>query len=190
MTYTPETVLGKKVLDLTTMRHQIISNNISNANTPNYKRVDLSFAETLGQMADKTRGVQANEVNTPPDLLTEQLIAADLSRGKELAFLHGKSDGDLGIDFSKNSISFDYQWYKGGADMGFNYSTKNLSQSDVINETSPILIKTKNSERLDGNNVNVDLEVAEMIKNTSYYNMITSIVSGDFRIYRTIISAR
>ncbi len=190
MTYTPETILGKKVLDLTTMRHQIISNNISNSNTPNYKRADLSFAETLSQMSEKTKGIKATEINTPPDLLTEKLIASDLSRGRELAFIHGKGDGDMGVEFSKGSITFDYQWFKNGSDMGFNFGTKNLSESDVINETSPILIKTKNSERLDGNNVNVDLEVAEMIKNTSYYNMITSIVSGDFRIYRTIISAR
>jgi flagellar basal body rod protein FlgB len=60
----------------------------------------------------------------------------------------------------------------------------------MISDVKPVMIKTKNSERLDGNNVSVDLEVAEMIKNTSYYNLLVSVVSGDFRVYRTIISAR
>jgi flagellar basal body rod protein FlgB len=187
MTFTPETVLGKKVLDLTTFRHQLIANNISNANTPKYKRTDVSFAETLENLGDKTRGI---EVNTPPDLLLRDIVASDVSKGKKLTYLHGNSDGDLGIDFARGSLSFDSEWYQQGLDASVYPKDRNLTTSEVIDELDPIIIKTKNSERLDGNNVNVDLEISEMIKNTSYYNMLTSIVSGDFRIYRTIISAR
>lgn len=187
MTFTPEVVLGRKVLDLTTQRHQTIANNISNANTPNYKRTDLSFAETLESMSERTKEV---ETNTPPDLMTRDLVYADLSRGKKLTYLNGDSGGDLGVEFARSGMGFDYEWYKQGAEIFHAPREKNPTAADIINETDPIRIKTKNSERLDGNNVNVDLEVSEMIKNTSYYNMLTSIVSGDFRMYRTIISAR
>lgn len=187
MTFTPEVVLGKKVLDLTTQRHQMIANNISNSNTPNFKRTDLSFAETLENVAERSKSL---EVNTPPDLMTRDVVFADLSRGKKLTYLNGDSGGDLGVEFTKSEMNFDYQWYKQGAEIFQAPREKNPSLSEVINDTEPTIIKTKNSERLDGNNVNVDLEVSEMIKNTSYYNMLTSIVSGDFRIYRTIISAR
>lgn len=187
--YTPETIIGKKVLDLTTMRHQLIANNIANANTPKYKRTDLSFSETLESMAMKTSDIEDN-VNSPPDLLTPDIIAADLSRGKSLTFQHGKSDGDLGVDFSRSSLGFDYKWYSQGADNNPIGRQKNLTTADMITDLKPIMIKSTNSERLDGNNVSVDLEISEMIKNTSYYNMLTSIVSGDFRVYRTIISAR
>lgn len=187
MTFTPETVLGKKVLDLTTFRHQLIANNISNANTPKFKRTDVSFAQTLENLADKKKGI---EVNTPPDLLMRDQVASDVSRGKKLTYLHGDGNGDMGIDFAKSSLSFDSQWYEHGQDISMYPKDRNLTTSEVVDELDPIMIKTKNSERLDGNNVNVDLEIAEMIKNTSYYNMLTSIVSGDFRIYRTIISAR
>jgi len=138
-------------------------------------------------MADKTKTI---EKNTPPDLILGQLSVADLSRGKELVYSHGQSGGDMGVEFSKSSLGFDFDWYKGWAEMFGSTRDKNLTSSDVINDVNPILVKSKNSERLDGNNVNVDLEISEMIKNTSYYNMLTSIVSGDFRIYRTIISAR
>ncbi len=187
MTFTPEVVLGKKVLDLTTQRHQIIANNISNANTPKYKRTDLSFAETLESIAEKTKDI---EINTPPDLMTREMVYADLSRGKKLTYLNGDSGGDLGVEYARGAMGFDYEWYKQGAEIFHSPKDKNTTASDIINEAEPIIIKTKNSERLDENNVNVDLEVAEMIKNTSFYNMLTSMVSGDFRMYRTIISAR
>ena len=187
MTFTPETVLGKKVLDLTTLRHQLIANNISNANTPNFKRTDVSFAETLENLGDRKRGI---EVNTPPDLLMREQVAGDVSKGKRLTYLTGQSEGDLGIDFARGSLSFDSTWFKQGNDLPNYPKDRNLTAAEVMDDLEPIMVKTKNSERLDGNNVNVDLEIAEMIKNTSYYNMLTSIVSGDFRIYRTIISAR
>lgn len=187
--YTPETMIGKKVLDLTTARHHFIANNIANANTPNYKRTDISFAETLEELGNRLNKVSEMR-NSPPDLLTPDIIAADLSRGKALAFTYGKSSGDLGTDFAKGNLGFDYKWYSEGGDITPFNKEKNLSVNDMISDVKPVIVKTKNSERLDGNNVSVDLEVAEMIKNTSYYNVLVSVVSGDFRIYRTIISAR
>ncbi|GIW22958.1 MAG: hypothetical protein KatS3mg068_1965 [Candidatus Sericytochromatia bacterium] len=187
--YTPETIIGKKVLDLTTMRHQLIANNIANANTPKYKRTDISFSETLEELGNRLSKIEETK-NSPPDLLTPDIIAADLSRGKSLAFTYGKSSGDLGTDFVRSSLQFDYKWYSQGGDIFPFNKEKNLSINDIISDVKPVIIKTKNSERLDGNNVSVDLEIAEMIKNTSYYNLLVSIVAGDFRVYRTIISAR
>lgn len=185
MTFTVDTTLGQKVLDLTTQRHQMLANNIANVNTPNYKKKDLSFAQTLELMAERTKSV---EVNTPPDLMIDS--ASDISRGKRLTYLHGNSNGDKGVEFSRSDTLFDYDWFKQGAELDITPKTKNPTKSDMINETGAIFTSSKSSERLDGNNVNIDLEVAEMIKNTSFYNMLSSIVAGDFRVYRTIISAR
>lgn len=186
MALTPEVTLSKKVLDLTTLRHQLVVNNLANSNTPSYKRTDLSFTETLATMAERAGSV---ERNTPPDLLISDL--ADLSKGKHLAFFKGNTSGDMGVDFAKSSLLFDYGWFSGlGEEFSVTGKEKNLSREDIINNTEPIVIKTKDPERLDGNNVNVDIEISEMIKNTSYYNMLTSIVSGDFRVYRTIVTAR
>ena len=39
--------LLKKMLDVTTERHRIISHNISNVNTPGFKRSDLEFVDEL-----------------------------------------------------------------------------------------------------------------------------------------------
>lgn len=185
MTFTVDTTLGQKVLDLTTQRHQMIANNIANANTPNFKKKDLSFAQTLELMAERSKAI---EVNTPPDLMVSGSV--DMSKGKSLTFSHSNDEGDMGVSFARDNLAYDFNWAKQGSEMDLTPKTKNQTKSDVINETDAILIDTKNSERLDGNNVNVDLEVAEMIKNTSFYNMLSSIVAGDFRVYRQIISAR
>jgi flagellar basal-body rod protein FlgB len=187
MTYTPEVLLTQKVLDLTTTRHQLIANNIANANTPRFKKTDLSFSETLEVMGERVKSV---EVNTPTDLIDGNTIASDLSRGKRLTYLNGNGNGDLGVDYTRSSLNFDYQWFQQGSEMLGATKVKNPTKAEIIAETEPIIMESKSSERLDGNNVNVDLEISEMIKNTSYYNMLTSIVSGDFRVYRSIISAR
>jgi len=187
MSLFPEIAKNLKVLDLTTLRHQMIANNIANANTPNYKKSDLSFAETLQEISDKTGSI---EKNTPPDLITADL-ESELGKGKELASLYSKSDSDdSGVNFAKDSLLFDYKSYEFGGISSPYQRTKNDSVQDALDGVSPIIIKTKNSERLDGNNVNVDLEIAEMIKNTSFYNVLTSSLSSKFRLYKSIISAR
>jgi len=187
MSLFPEIAKNQKVLDLTTLRHQMIANNIANANTSNYKRSDLSFAETLQAVSERTGAI---EKNTPPDLITAEL-EADLSKGKELAFLYHKYDtSDSGVNFARNDLLFDYKLYEFGGITSPYQRSKNDSVQSALDEVSPIIIKTKNSERLDGNNVSVDLEVSEMIKNTSFYNVLTSSVASKFRLYKSIISAR
>lgn len=46
----------KKVLDLRSERHNIISSNVANIDTPNYKSVDISFEEQLRSAADSDSG--------------------------------------------------------------------------------------------------------------------------------------
>jgi flagellar basal-body rod protein FlgB len=47
----PNYVAAKKMLDATVLRHEAIARNLANAETPNYKRVDVapSFADELRQ---------------------------------------------------------------------------------------------------------------------------------------------
>jgi flagellar basal-body rod protein FlgB len=46
----------KKVLDLRAERHNVISSNIANIDTPNYKSIDISFEEQLKAAADSKSG--------------------------------------------------------------------------------------------------------------------------------------
>ncbi|MBI5748842.1 MAG: flagellar basal body rod protein FlgB [Nitrospinae bacterium] len=53
----------KKVLDLRSERHNIISSNIANIDTPNYKSVDISFEEQLRSAADSGSGKGLKKTN-------------------------------------------------------------------------------------------------------------------------------
>ncbi len=48
-TYTAQT----RALDASTLRHQVISHNLANANTPNYKRQEVLFEAQLSSALDR-----------------------------------------------------------------------------------------------------------------------------------------
>ena len=42
----------KKILDGTSLRHQVIVNNLANSNTPNFRRSDVKFSEYIQKAMD------------------------------------------------------------------------------------------------------------------------------------------
>lgn len=48
-------VLGK-LLDLTSIRHQVLANNLANVNTPKFTRQDLDFSEEFAQAVKQGAG--------------------------------------------------------------------------------------------------------------------------------------
>lgn len=48
--------LLSKLVDVTVLRHQVFSQNVSNVNTPGYRRLGLSFDETLAARLDRHGG--------------------------------------------------------------------------------------------------------------------------------------
>ncbi|KXZ39761.1 flagellar basal-body rod protein FlgB [Alkalithermobacter thermoalcaliphilus JW-YL-7 = DSM 7308] len=109
--------LLSKALDMYSKRNQLLSNNIANANTPNYKRKDIKFNQILTRYQTQ-RGYITNEKH---------------------------------IEIGKNSGEFKI------------YTDKNT--------------KT----RLDGNNVDIDVEMAELSKNSIAYNTVAQQISNSFR---------
>ncbi len=76
------------------LRHRVISQNIANVNTPGYRNVDVSFAGTLEQMMDHSRGsLQASLVETPGLAVRQDGNNVDV-------------DGELG-KLTKNSLQFE-----------------------------------------------------------------------------------
>ncbi|GBG15828.1 flagellar basal-body rod protein FlgB [Novimethylophilus kurashikiensis] len=55
----------EKALNLRTYRQQLLASNIANADTPNYKAVDIDFAKTL-QQAQAGRGMSVDLTKTSP----------------------------------------------------------------------------------------------------------------------------
>ena len=47
------TTLLEKMLDVSSIKHKVIANNIANVNTPGYKKMDVSFADQLEKALDE-----------------------------------------------------------------------------------------------------------------------------------------
>lgn len=119
-----------KGLDGSSFRQKMLANNISNINTPDYKRQDVDFVSTLEK--------ESKQYN----------------QGKILSL----STTDSGhIKFSKSDKPF-----------------KRIHMSNTSNKN-------------DGNNVDVENEMAEMAKNNIYYNTLIQQVSDRFKFLNTTI---
>lgn len=62
------TTILEKALDSSALRQKVISNNIANVNTPNFKRSDVVFEEALAKVLDKKNvklvGADPRHINT------------------------------------------------------------------------------------------------------------------------------
>lgn len=117
----------KKALDGTWERNKAITQNISNENTPKYKRQIVTFEDQLKQ------SIKKNKVN--------------------LNTTHNKHIGTGPKSFA------------------------------------PKLIKDKStSYRIDGNNVNIDTESADLAKNKIMYDALINQVIGEFDKIKNVIT--
>lgn len=108
-------------------RGELISNNIANASTPNYKRQDIDFKSVLD---------------------------------KEL-----RSGSKLRLKTTKSGHFSGSQTAAGGAKFSEN----------------------TNSSRNDGNSVDIEVEMAEMAKNSIYYNVMSNRAAGHFSNLNRVI---
>ena len=120
----------EKALDASWKKNEVISHNIANVDTPNYKRKTVKFEEFLEDAinSSKIKGSQTHEKHIP--------IGYD------------------SIDNIKIDISTDYSDY---------------------------------SMRLDGNNVDIENEMAQLAKNNIKYSTLTQRISGMFKSIKSVI---
>ena len=110
--------ISTKALDGLLLRHEAISNNIANIDTPGYKRIDVNFEEVFSR------------------------------------------------ELNKNAKSINY------------------SQLDVEVYTD----KANYAYRMDGNNVDVDMEMAQLSKTKLKYDVLAQRVSSQLSRYKTILN--
>ncbi|MBP1968107.1 flagellar basal-body rod protein FlgB [Virgibacillus natechei] len=113
-------------LDFASAKNKVISSNVSNIDTPNYKAKDIVFKDVL-------------------DNASSQSLEANRTNSKHLPF---NQDSE--------------------------------SSHEII---------TKNNTRYNhnGNNVDVDKEMAELAKNQIYYQALTDRINGKFGSLQTVI---
>jgi|GEM_PF-62738 len=114
--------MAKKGLDSAALRHNVISNNIANVNTPGFKRQSVIFEEALRQ----------------------NKLSAKRIHPKHIPF----------STEAKNSVRI-------------------ITESDTI-------------YRNDENNVDLDKEMADLAKNTIYYNAIATRLARKFSLLKLV----
>jgi flagellar basal-body rod protein FlgB len=123
MTTDPVTLLIEKAIYGSSLRHKAIAGNISNVNTPDYKRIDVDFKTSLKNAAKNLETGNKSEAE------------------KQLA----------------------------------NYSP------EILNDTS-------SSVRIDGNNVDIDVEMTALAENTLEYNIYATLMAKKLDALKTVIN--
>jgi flagellar basal-body rod protein FlgB len=191
--FSPLMAFTEKMLDVTTTRHKVISDNIANINTPGFKGAEVSFADALDRIQQTARdeGPDLNEEMKTKDI-NEQLLQ---NLNLDQLYLEGQRyETDLGVGYSLASTRFE-QMFENAEAAGVSIDPRDrpekaLSRADQIAAVQPKIEEIKGTPRQDGNNVSPEMEMGKMIKNTSFYNVLVSSISGEFRTLKTIISNR
>lgn len=118
--------LLEKAMDGSALRHNVLSNNVTNANTPGFKRSEVNFRSALDQARQ----------NSPKLKTTKATHLTNL----------GNSGAMLVIDEQNTSL------------------------------------------RYDGNNVDIDLELAHLAENHLYFNSLANFLSAQLGLLRQAIS--
>lgn len=121
--------LLEKAMDGSALKHTAISNNIANVNTPGYKKLTVSFHQSLEKYLEEV-----------PELKT--------TKNKHFT---GK---------------------------------KEMSAEPVIRMTQAGTTKLRN----DGNNVDIDLELAALAENNLYFNSLAQLLSAQIALLKHSIS--
>lgn len=82
--------LLSKLLDLTSTTNKVLANNIANANTPGFKKYDVSFQKEL------VKAVESKNINKIKDIKEKITLSGDKSTRK---------DGN-NVDLDKELVSF------------------------------------------------------------------------------------
>lgn len=120
----------EKGLDASSLRQKVLSNNVANVDTPNFKRSDVDFQAVLGSVVGEDGGNLSLKVTEPQHLL-------------------GTASG------VQKSIAID--------------------QSSIRN---------------DGNNVDIDREMANVAENGLYYNSVTQAITSQLGLLRMVIQGK
>lgn len=123
--------LLSKGLSAYSLRNKVISNNIANVETPDFKRQDVKFDEILKKNIENNRTL-------------------------------------VGYSTNKKHIKIN---------------------SENIGNVNPEVYTEKNTKsRLDGNNVDIDVEMAELSKNHIKFSLLSQKISGYFRKIKNAIN--
>lgn len=169
MLFDPAIAMMEKALDVAAVRQQAVALNVANVNTPGYKRTEVAFPTVLADIMNEYRSQQAQ-----PPAMPDQASAARMLP-MEVAFL-------------KANLAFDHSWSPEAPPA---LGSTAAAATAKLNAVQPeIEVIDHGNMRFDGNNVNIDASIADMVKNNVGYGNITGILASDFKLIKAVIEAR
>ncbi len=124
----------QRALAASSLRQQVLSDNIANVNTPNFKRSDVLFGDQLQQAVDKE----------------------EKRSGKQLSLRRTNA--------------------------------KHLPISQQQSEAAQVVKEEATTMRTDGNNVDIDREMAEVAKNSIFYQANAQQLSRYYSLLKSVIT--
>ena len=124
----------QRALTASSLRQQVLSDNIANVNTPNFKRSDVLFGDQLQQAVDKE----------------------EKRSGKQLSLRRTNA--------------------------------KHLPIPNQRSEAAQVVKEEATTMRTDGNNVDIDREMAEVAKNAIFYQANAQQLSRYYSLLKSVIT--
>ena len=129
---TPTIDIGSRALSAASLRHEVLSNNIANVNTPYFRRSHVRFEDLLKQ--------------------------------------------ELGLD--DNPLMKVVRTHDRHMPIAFRGKARPVIEQDATTNM-----------RLDGNNVDIDIEMAEVAKNQLYYSALATALGGQISKLKSVINS-
>ncbi len=171
--------LLQKGMDAAWVRNEVISNNIANAETPNFKSSSVEFESIFQKALNDQLEAQSGAVGVrAPE---QDAFAATIEPRYE-----NKRTRDKHIAFSKNE-----ELVKDPVRMDTDFASKrtrenhftfadDAQQTPLSDVTAQVTKNDKTNMRYDGNNVDVEAENVALARNTVYYYTLTEQINSEF----------
>lgn len=162
--------LSKRTIEITSLamdglsaRHNALSANIANANTPDYKRVDVSFEGKLREILN----------------LEYQKVGIKAQNSEEAMRNHVRETNStmLGLKYNPGSEIFNFN------DQGNFSKTHSALLKDNYSNFNPEIVPDNEAviENHNGNNVNIESEMMESAKVGTQYSALAQFQEKSFK---------
>jgi len=142
-------------------RNRLIAANIANNNTPGYKRVDLKFEDQLASIMRNEHEKQQSKQEFSQALMQVPNTLLHANFGDESA-LNTQNSKFIPI---------------GNSDTNYGSFQPEVTNNDYV------------SEKQDGNNVNIEYEMAELAKNGTKYAAVSNLLNKRIMLMTDMIKA-
>ncbi|MEI7475384.1 MAG: flagellar basal body protein [bacterium] len=169
--------LSKRSMDVTALamdalsaRHKALAGNIANANTPGYKRVDVSFE---GQL----QGILSKEYEKD-DIKAQNSQIAMNNHYREV------NATNLGLKYTPNAQTLGLDNYSNAS----NSINPKLLEDNYKDFNAQIMPDNEFAmEKQNGNNVNIESEMIESVKTGTQYSALSQLMEKGFRGVQDVI---